>query len=120
MQASALGFLKPLRPQLASPEQGPCLRHCYAPLWMRASSFVALVYGIACILYLLIVCVYRVPSPFADSLTDEQRDLKRRSAKTRLRVFILALLLATMFVILIPSSLNSLHKLKGADGTPGM
>ena len=86
---------------------------------MRASSFVALVYGIACILYLLIVCVYRVPSPFADSLTDEQRDLKRRSAKTRLRVFILALLLATMFVILLPS-LKSLHKLKGVDGKAGM
>ena len=78
--------------------EGPCLKHCYAPLWMRASSFVVLTYSLACILYLLIVCVYRVPSPFADSLTNEQRELKRQSAKTRMCVFISALTLTIILV----------------------
>ena len=67
--------------------QGPCLPHCY-----RCSpsavflAYLSLVYLGACVGYL--ATTRSLGTPFRDSLTDEQLEIKRASARTRKQVFV--------------------------------
>lgn len=62
--------------------QGPCLRHCCrrgaATVWAARA---ALVYSLACAGYLVLTRDYG--TPFLDSLTPAQREIKRASARRR-------------------------------------
>ena len=65
---------------------GPCLPHCYrcSPLVMML-AYVAIAYAMTCVGYLLLSRT--VGTPFFDSLTEEQRAIKRLSAAVRYRAF---------------------------------
>lgn len=61
---------------------GPCLPHCYqcsAPV--AGLAYAALAYVLASVYYLVVTADYG--TPFAASLTPEQRALKRASAAKR-------------------------------------
>ena len=76
--------------------QGPCLK------WFdgNPSTFYfaqgAAVYIIASAIYL--VATRFVKTPFADSLTHEQKEIKKKSAKTRMLIFVVALIVSVFIV----------------------
>lgn len=61
------------------------MRHCRCPRSAILLANVALVYLVTSALYL--VRTQSLGTPFADSLTAEQRDLKRTAAHTRGSIF---------------------------------
>lgn len=65
-------------------QQGPCLPHCKSPL-VAVLAYLCLTYTAACVGYL--VLTRSMGTPFADSLTVEQRAIKAASARARGRAF---------------------------------
>ncbi len=74
---------------------GPCLPHCYKCSWKTLYlSRIAISYMIACIFYILATRNYG--TPFMDSLTYEQREIKKQSAKQRYRVFMIGMMVGSI------------------------
>ena len=80
--------------------EGPCLSHCVrcSPA-TAALAYVALAYTLASLGYL--VMTRRFGTPFVDSLTPAQRELKARSAARRRDAFLTAALLATALLLVL-------------------
>ena len=78
-------------------QQGPCLAHCYCSPRTLLFARVAIGYTVACLLYLLFT--RNIGTPFADSLTDEQRAIKRSSSMTRANVFLTSVIMSTVLVL---------------------
>lgn len=74
------------------------MKHCYCSPPVALLAYFALLYLGSSVLYLVLTACLRVGRPFADSLTPEQRHIKRKSAEVRGVVFVvsLAVLLATL------------------------
>lgn len=76
--------------------QGPCLKWCVC----NPSTFYfaqgAVVYIIASAIYL--VATRFIQTPFADSLTHEQKEIKKKSAKTRMIIFVVALIVSVLMI----------------------
>lgn len=64
---------------------GPCQHWCKCTTTTTVFASASLVYAIACLFYLL--GTRSLGTPFMDSLTPAQRDLKRNSAQVRGRIF---------------------------------
>ena len=62
-------------------------------------AYAAIVYVVTCILYLAFVRLFRVGSPFTDSLSESQKRIKKKSARTRYAVFFASLFLALFLMI---------------------
>ena len=79
------------------PHPTPCLPGCWhcPPHTMRLAT-AALVYLLACLSYLIMTL--SVGTPFADSLTPEQRAIKRASARRRGIIFLQSLVVASVAV----------------------
>ena len=79
-------------------EEGPCLKHCYrcSPM-VRILATVALVYVVASLYY--IMATRHMDTPFHDSLTEEQRAIKKQSAARRGGIFQMGLLLGGIGVM---------------------
>lgn len=76
---------------------GPCLPHCYKCATSTVIlSHVALVYLIACAVYM--IATFRLGTPFKDSLTAEQREVKKRAAHMRGRIFLLGVVIGLLAV----------------------
>ena len=58
----------------------------------------AIVYALACVLYVMITRMGNVPTPFSDSLTAEQIAIKKKSAYTRGTIFVASITLASGLV----------------------
>ena len=69
-------------------KSGPCLRHCYCSQSTLLLARVAIVYTLACVLYLLFT--RRSSTPFLDSLTEDQLRIKRASVAYRSKVFLVS------------------------------
>jgi hypothetical protein len=67
--------------------EGPCLKHCYCSYPVAALAYVALIYLMSCVSYLIMVKYRKIGTPFTDSLTSAQLSLKQCSANTRMRIF---------------------------------
>lgn len=80
---------KPLVYSSGPLQQGPCMRHCTCSLATMALAYAALAYVLASVGYL--VYTRCMGTPFADTLTDEQRAIKRESARARGNVFLACL-----------------------------
>ena len=80
--------------------QGPCLRHCYScsPVTVLCARL-AFVYALSCALYLLLT--RRVGTPFLDSLTESQRQIKAASAKVRRDAFATAVAMSVAAVAML-------------------
>ena len=65
---------------------GPCLPHCFrtSPI-VTLLAYASLVHTLACVGYLLLT--RNIGTPFHDSLTEEQIEIERRSAKQRAEAF---------------------------------
>ena len=71
---------------------GPCLPHCYKCSWKTLYlSRIAISYMIASLVYILITREYG--TPFMDSLTYEQIEVKKQSAKQRYRAFLIGIII---------------------------
>ena len=69
-------------------------KRCGRP--MVLTVWLALVYAVACVVYL---CITRfIPTPFDDSLTDAQRRIKAESASVRGTVFGVSVAVAVVLV----------------------
>lgn len=78
-------------------QQGPCLEHCYSASFVTiAFARAAFVYVIACVGYLLMT--RQIGTPFNDSLTEEQKKIKREAASIRRSAFIKSLLIGCVIV----------------------
>lgn len=75
--------------------QGPCLPHCCPP-HVVILGYAAFAYALACIGYLALT--RNIGTPFLDSLTDEQRAIKRASATVRGRAFVTAGLVSVVIL----------------------
>lgn len=81
--------------------RGPCLPHCYrCSTGTVVLSHVALVYLIACSVY--VVATVRLGTPFKDSLTARQRELKSLAAHTRGKIFLLGVVVGLVVVFKRP------------------
>ena len=71
------------------------------PTCSKATVFcacIAFVYAIASLFY---YCATRhIGTPFADSLTTEQRKLKAKSTAQRGRIFLIGIILGTLWVVM--------------------
>ena len=74
---------------------------CHCSPAVAALAYVALAYLFTCIGYLAVVHCGGVGSPFNDSLTPEQREIKKRSAHTRSRIFWGALLVSVLVLAVL-------------------
>ena len=80
--------------------EGPCLKHCYCSYPVAVLAYVALVYLMSCVLYLIMVKYRNVGSPFKDSLTSAQLSLKQCSANKRMRIFRDSVLLSIITLVI--------------------
>lgn len=66
---------------------GPCLPHCYrCPAHVVAASALSVTYVIACVYYYIVS--RNIGTPFLDSLTEKQREIKKISSMHRYRIFL--------------------------------
>lgn len=77
-------------------QQGPCLAQCYCSKYTLVFARIAIGYTVACVIYLLLT--RNTGTPFADSLTDEQRLVKRSSVTKRTNVFLTSVIMSTILV----------------------
>ena len=63
-----------------------CMQWCMCPKWMFASSFLFVVYSMACVWYL--AETRRKATPFLDSLTEDQKGKKAASSRKRKEIFV--------------------------------
>lgn len=68
---------------------GPCLPWCSCPMHVTVLAYLALAYTGASIGYLLMT--RDIGTPFADSLTEHQREIKKQSSSVRKSAFYRAL-----------------------------
>ena len=78
-------------------QQGPCLTHCYCSPYTLLFARIAIGYTVACLLYLLFT--RNNGTPFADSLTEEQKAIKRSSSMVRADVFLTSVMMSTVLVL---------------------
>ena len=77
--------------------EGPCLSHCYrCPGGTMVLSQMAFIYIIACVVYMLVSPKFG--TPFMDSLTEEQKELKNKSKKKRTKLFITGIVVGIIVV----------------------
>ena len=76
--------------------QGPCLQHCYCSKKVLVFSHLALGYTISCILYLLLT--RKIGTPFADSLTEDQQEIKQKSSMKRMNIFLKSMILSAIIL----------------------
>ena len=69
------------------------MKYCNIPIPI---SYIFLIYVGACIFYMLFT--RNIGTPFANTLTQEQRKIKKRSSNKRRNIFILGLVIATVVV----------------------
>ena len=70
---------------------GPCLPHCYKCSWKTLYlSRIAIAYMTASLFYMIVTRNYE--TPFMNSLTHEQIEIKKQSAKQRYRVFVVGMI----------------------------
>lgn len=78
---------------------GPCLPYCYCPNSVKILANLSICYIISSLLYLLFT--RSVGTPFKDSLTLEQIELKKNSSKVRRNIFIKSLLLSIALIVCV-------------------
>lgn len=73
--------------------RGPCLPHCVRPRprSLRFLTSLSVVHAVASLVYLVLTSG-ACGTPFADSLTEDQRALKRAASVTRARAYAMGLL----------------------------
>lgn len=78
-------------------QQGPCLSHCYTcNATTMTFAYFGMIYCIACVVYLLITrCV---GTPFIDSLTEDQKKIKRESTYVRGRMFLFSVVVGIVSI----------------------
>ena len=90
--------------------QGPCLWWCSRAQGARTTAllaYAALTYVLASALYMLVTrCM---GTPFLDSLTPEQKAIKKASSRDRMRVFVSA-------AVLSAATLWAAAPLRGVEG----
>jgi hypothetical protein len=77
-------------------QQGSCLVHYHCPAHVLVFARAAITYTIACLAYL--VLTRSIGTPFGDSLTAEQRLIKRTSSARRAQVFFASVVLSAVVV----------------------
>lgn len=78
---------------------GPCLKHCYKCSTPTAAlAYLSLGYLMTTVFYLILT--RGCPTPFADSLTDEQKRIKARASRQRGTVFLLGVVLSASVLLL--------------------
>jgi len=81
-----------------APCSGPCLPHCYRCSGVTAAlARIAIVYMVACIVYLMVTRTYA--TPFADSLTDEQLEIRGESTRIRKHAFYMGVVIGILVVL---------------------
>ena len=70
---------------------------CRVPV---ALAYVLMVYTIACVFYIILSRI-SASTPFLDSLTPQQRETMRQSAKKRKTIFTGGILFGTLFMIIV-------------------
>ena len=80
-------------------KSGPCLEHCYCPLWVKILAAISIIYLVASIIYIIFTA--DIGTPFKDSLTEEQLSIKYMSAKKRGGIFGIGTIAGMIVVILI-------------------
>ena len=80
---------------------GPCLPHCLTPCprIVQWTANAAVAYLLACVTYLVLARCTNVGTPFLDSLTQEQRELKAKSSLVRGTLFAHSLAVSTIVVV---------------------
>ena len=82
---------------LETTEAGPCLPHCYkCTPGVMVLAHMSFVYVVACVVY--IVSTACMGTPFADSLTADQKKIKERAAHKRGTIFTAGLLIGFAMV----------------------
>lgn len=85
---------------------GPCFDRCYRCPWpFMALANLSIVYLVASAVYVAVTQF--VGTPFGDSLTAEQRELKRRSAQTRGKIFLFGVCVGVGVIALLLPRLTS-------------
>lgn len=79
---------------------GPCLSHCYkcSSVTVVMANF-SFVYLMASVIYLIVTC--HVGTPFRDSLTREQKIIKRESAYVRAKIFWVGIVISLVTVLIL-------------------
>lgn len=72
------------------------MKYCNIPIPI---SYIFLIYVKACIFYMLFT--RNIGTPFANTLTLEQKKIKKKSSIKRRNIFILGLVIATLVVFFI-------------------
>ena len=81
-------------------EEGPCLPHCYSCHGgVVALAYVTIIYACASVFYL--VYTRSMGTPFADTLTEEQRQVKAESARKRGCVFMYGIIFSSVLLLLV-------------------
>lgn len=81
-----------------APFSGPCLPHCYRCSRVTATlARVSIVYMVACIVYLIVTRTYT--TPFSDSLTDEQLEIRSQSIRMRKHAFYAGIVVGIVVVL---------------------
>ena len=79
---------------------GPCLKHCYTcDSKTVILAHISMVYIIASILYL--ISTRCIGTPFKDSLSEEQLNIKKKSANQRSLIFVTSLTIGFVCLALI-------------------
>ena len=84
--------------------KGPCLKHCYNNLCTKSHltilfAQIFIVYVIGCVLYLLLTWMLRIGTPFKDTLTTQQKQIQKKSAKLRGCIFTLSIFIGIMMLL---------------------
>lgn len=92
--------------------QGPCLAHCSvcdgcAPATLTFAR-ASMVYLIACVVYWL--ASRCMGTPFGDSLSPEQKELKRESAAARGKLFVAGLVTGVLVIVAWKPFLKKKHE----------
>ena len=80
---------------MSSPSYCEVTKRC--PLWKEMGASLSAVYMIASIFY--IVATRNIGTPFKDSLTEEQRQIKHVAANLRGRIFGIGILVGVLIVM---------------------
>jgi len=72
--------------------QTQCSSNMYScPSHIMAFAYVSMIYLISCVFYLVVTrCI---GTPFLDSLTEEQKQIKKKSSKQRANIFLYGIII---------------------------
>tara|TARA_B100000787_G_C16176571_1_gene289366 strand:+ start:921 stop:1199 length:279 start_codon:yes stop_codon:yes gene_type:complete len=79
--------------------QGPCMKWCVCNPETFYFAQGAAMYIIASVIYF--IATRFVETPFINSLTDEQKEIKNKSAGTRMLIFIVAIIISVIFISIV-------------------